>query len=513
MEDTGRIKESLTPTARRILFGETADQSIDTELNYATQVDYAHLLSLAACGIVDRTRAASVLQEIQRLRAAEFLPLRGLPARRGLFLLYEDYLIEKLGAETGGILQTARSRNDLNATMLRLRLRIPYLRLLGEALRLQAVLLRRADRFATVVMPAYTHYQAAVPVTYGHYLAGIAQAVSRDIAELFFAGKEMQVCPLGAGAVGGTSWPLDTARTAAWLGFARPGANSFDAVGSRDLILRLLSAAAILGVTLSRLAADLLLWSTAEFGFLSFPDKLVGSSSMMPQKRNPFLLEHVQGRSTSALGAFVGAASAMQAKPFTNSIAVGTDAVSHVWGALQKTTEATTLARLVVAGSKPEAEAMLRRAEQGYTQATELANRLAKSGRISFRTAHKEAGSIIREALENGGESLLEAARRHWENEPQISLEGLDPESVARAALYGGGPGPVAQESSLRELRADWRRKRARRRSQAQKWRTAEQSLYAAVAEYCRATQESETLSGDRCRPGNREKSRVPAPA
>src|SRR6266571_7495745 len=360
MENTGRIKQSLTPTARRILFGETADKSIDAELGYATQVDCAHLLALAELRLVESSRAARVLQEIMDLRASAFRALHGLTARRGWFLLYEDYLIENLGTETGGILQTGRSRNDLNATVLRLRLRAPYLRLLNEALRLQAILLRRAEKFAAVVMPAYTHYQAAVPATYGHYLAGVAPAINRDIDELFFAGCELEVCPLGAGAVGGTKWPLDTAKTAELLGFDRPSANSFDVVASRDLILRLLSATAIFGVTLSRLAADLLLWSTAEFGFLLFPDNLVGSSSMMPQKRNPFLLEHVQGRSTAALGAFVSASSAMHAKPFTNSISVGTEAVSHVWPALQNIMEAATLARLVVAGAKPQPEAMLR---------------------------------------------------------------------------------------------------------------------------------------------------------
>src|SRR5215217_4622929 len=343
-------------------------------------------------------------------------------ARRGWFLLYEDYLIENLGAETGGILQTGRSRNDLNATVFRLRLRAPYLRLLNEELRLQAILLRRAEKFAGVVMPAYTHYQAAVPVTYGHYLAGVAQAINRDIDELFFAGRELEVCPLGAGAVGGTTWPLDTARTAELLGFDRPSANSFDAVASRDLILRLLSATAIFGVTLSRLAADLLLWSTAEFGFFSFPDNLVGSSSMMPQKRNPFLLEHVQGRSTAALGAFVASATAMNGRPFTNTIAVGTEAVAHVWPALQNIMEAATLARLVIAGAKPQPETMLRRAESGYTEATELANRLVAEGDFFFRTAHKHVGSIICEAIENESATLWEAvANRQGKNGHEIS--------------------------------------------------------------------------------------------
>jgi argininosuccinate lyase len=207
----------------------------------------------------------------------------------------------------------------------------PYIGLLQELLKLQVVLLRRSRRFADVTMPAYTHYQAAVPITYGHYLAGVGWALARDIAGIIASSKSLNICPLGAGAVGGTSLPIQTERTALLLGFDEPALNSVDAVASRDLILRLLASLAILGVTLSRISADLLLWTTSEFGFLTVSDNLVGSSSMMPQKRNLFLLEHIQGRSTAAIGAFVHSSTAMHSTPFTNSIAVGTEAVSPVW--------------------------------------------------------------------------------------------------------------------------------------------------------------------------------------
>ena len=287
MENTGRIRRGLTPTARRILFGANADASIDAELIFATEVDRAHLVMLAERGIVGRECVGALLEEIENLRANNFAPLRERAAPRGLFLLYENYLIEKLGAQTGGVLQTARSRNDLNSTSLRLRLRRPFHGLLREALRMQAVLLRSAARFAGVVMPAYTHYQAAVPITYGHYLAGVATAFGRDIAAFSRAGEGLGQCPLGACAVGGTSLPFDEARTASLLGFVEPVLSSIDAVASRDFVLRLLASATIMGVTLSRLATDLLLWTTAEFGFIRMPDHLVGSSSIMPQKRNP----------------------------------------------------------------------------------------------------------------------------------------------------------------------------------------------------------------------------------
>jgi argininosuccinate lyase len=486
MENTGRILKGLTPTARRILFGATADATIDSELKYLTEVDLAHLVMLAERGIVKRTQASALLIAIKELRACDFAPLRGQSAPRGLYLLYENYLMEKLGAETGGILQTARSRNDLNATVLLLRLRKPYHRLLGEALRLQAVLLRRAKQFEGVVMPAYTHYQAAVPITYGHYLAGIASAHARDISGLIEAGSGLNHCPLGAGAVGGTSLPIDQNRTSSMLGFQQPVPNSIDAVASRDIVVRLLASGTILGITLSRLAADLLLWTTSEFGFIALPDHLVGSSSMMPQKRNPFILEHVKGRSGSILGGFVSAATAMHGTAFTNSIDVGTEAAGHIWRSLQSITEAITLARLVVDGARPQSGAMLQRAAEGYTTATELANRLMTDGEMAFRVAHRTVGAIVREAIDRGGESLQEAANRSLNKEKQaVSLKDLNPESVAQASTYGGGPGKDSLRACIESLQSQWSAHRRLKLEQAQKWTAANKALEDAVEHLC----------------------------
>ena len=487
MENTGRIQRGLTPSARRIIFGDTADVSIDAELETITRVDQAHLLMLSRTGLVSGARVAALLKTIAELRATGFAALRGKTAVRGVYLLYENHLISELGPDVGGVLQTGRSRNDLNATTGKLRLRAPWAALTRELLRLQAVLLARGRRFQDVVMPAYTHTQAAVPVTYGHYLTGLAHCLQRDVDALLSLRSTFAVCPLGAGAVGGTSMPIDAGLTAALLGFSLPAPHSMDAVASRDLALRLLSALAVYGVTLSRFATDFQEWSTAEFGFLDFPDELVGSSSMMPQKRNPFLLEHIQGRSASALGGFVRAATAMHATHFTNTIAVGTEGVAPVRGVLEDMRTATVLARLCVFGARPNAEAMLRSAERGFTTATELANRLVHAG-VPFRSAHHQVGTLVREALAAGQGSLAAVvASEHGDALPAGARVGLDAASVAHASSFGGGSGATSREAGSQLLAQTWRAQLKLRHDIVAGWRTADAELSAAVAQHLRS--------------------------
>lgn len=482
MEDTGRVRRPLDRRARQVVFGDHVEQAIRDELPFYVQVDRAHLVMLLEREILPREAGRRLLAVMDDLVARGYAPLRGRAAPRGLYLLYENFLVETLGEETGGAVHLARSRNDINATVLRLRLRGAYRALVRETLRLLAVLVHRAGRHARLTMPVYTHWQPALPVTYGHYLAGAASALERDLRGIEDAAAELDRCPLGAGAAGGTTIPIDTERTARLLGFAEGVRHSLDAVASRDLVLRLLAAAAVLGVTLSRLATDLQLWSTAELELVRFPDELVGSSSMMPQKRNAFLLEHVKGRGGAPLGAFSAAAMAMHATPFSNSVAVGTEGVKPLWGALAEVTEATLLARLVVAGAVPQPERMRRRAAEGFTAATELANRLVAETGISFRSAHHRVGELVTRAAERG-QSLEEAAGSLFcELGVAADPAWLDPAAVAAAAEYGGGPGEASLGRVLGELRQGWSAAARRLEARSRRWEAGSRDLAAAVA-------------------------------
>ncbi|MGO8960323.1 MAG: lyase family protein [Streptosporangiaceae bacterium] len=451
MTGTGRLVGQLGPRTQRVVYGELSQAEIDAELPLMIRVDQAHLVMLAERELIPLDAAAKLLRCIESLAAQQFSPLLGRPAPRGLYLMYEGYLIEQLGADIGGVLHSGRSRNDLKATMANLRLRGWLLGFAEQAVRLEAVLLSRARAYQAVVMPAYTHFQAAMPVTYGYYLLGLALALGREVDALRFAAGGVQTCPLGAAAVAGTDLPIDCWRTARLLGFAAPQGHALDAVASRDVPLRLLAASAGAAIVLSRLATDLQLWSTFEFGLISFPDRLVGGSSAMPQKRNAFLLEHVKAKAGHALGAWASAAAMMAATPFTNSIEVGTEAMAGIWPGLLAAEQSVLLCQVLVSGARPVAARMTERAADGFTTATSLANRLVRSG-VPFRTAHHLVGDAVRQAVEAGSTRLADFGPRGWLD--RIGPAELDLPSVVRAHAHGAGPGAFAD--SFRHAAQAW---------------------------------------------------------
>jgi argininosuccinate lyase len=474
----GRIQGELGLRTRRVVYGELTPGAIDAELPLMIQVDQAHLVMLAEQRLIAWETAGRLLRCLADL-ATDPRPLHHRPAPRGIYLMYEGYLIERLGAEVGGVLQSGRSRNDLKATLTYLRTRQWLLDFAEQATRLEAVLLSRSRAYQQVVMPVYTHFQAAMPVSYGYYLLGVARGVGRELDALAAAADRLRSCPLGAAAVAGTDLPINPDRTARLLGFERPTSHALDAVASRDVLLRLLAAAASLTVTLSRLATDLQLWSTVEFGFIEFPDRLVGGSSAMPQKRNAFLLEHLKAAPGEAVGAWTAAASTMAGTPFTNTIEVGTEATDRIWPGLRAADRAVLLAQVLVSGARPVPERMAQRAVAGYTTATTLANRLVRHG-VPFRTAHRLVGEAVRAAVAAGSTDLTRFGPPGWLD--RVDLGETDLGGQVRALAYGGGPGAAAEP--LRRAGQAW----AGHRRWHQDWRAALTGAEAALAEAVRAT-------------------------
>jgi argininosuccinate lyase len=470
---SGRLTGVIGPRTRRFVYGELAPGDIAAELELTSRVDRAHVVMLAEQKLISRDAARDLLGSVEDLSAHRFGALASRPVPRGVYLMYEGYLIEQLGPDVGGVLHTGRSRNDLKATITKLRLRDWVLGFVEQAARLQAVLLSRARTHKHVVMPVHTHFQAAMPVTYGYYLLGVAKAVGREIDALRTAAEGLRTCPLGAAAIAGTDLPIDPARTAFLLGFEATTTHALDTLASRDDGLRLLGAAAGLAVTLSRFAMDLQLWSTAEFGFVRFPDRLVGGSSAMPQKRNAFLLEHVRAKAGIAIGAWTGSASTMKSAPFTNSIEVGTEAMSEIWRGLAAADESVSLCQVLTSGAVPVAARMRARAEDGFTTATSLANHLVHKG-MPFRTAHHLVGEAVRRAAGAGATSFVEFGPAGWTEEIDLDVARL-----AEAHRYGGGPGAFVQP--FQEGVANW----TTHRDWLREWRSLVVRSEAALVDAC----------------------------
>jgi argininosuccinate lyase len=477
---TGRLHQPVTATARRILFEQNVNEQIDAELGVMCHIDKAHILMLQKAGLIGQPCAKQMLLTICSLEKSKFAPLRDRSFERGLYLSYESYLIERLGLDVGGMLQTGRSRNDLKATVQKIRMRKMFSTLLRSAIRLQCVVIRRATQNSQVVMPAYTHCQVAEPSSLGHYLAGVAASLDRNIAFLIAACDDVHCSPLGASAIAGNLLPIDCMMTARLLGFRTTHRNSIDAVASRDLTWRILAAAAILCTDLSRVATDLLQWSTAEFGLIEFPDDLVGSSSAMPQKRNPFLLEHVQGRSASPLAVLVHTLAASRNVGFTNSISVGTESMRLVETGMRDAENTCTLLRLAITGLIINSERMKGRVVEGFANASALAIWLMRNKQMDFRSAHRRVGEMINEAVNAGFKSLQELCHNRY---PEVPLEDLDPENIQDRMRFGGGPSSKVTLETIVHLKARLKAHRRELCVVTRQWSLADVELSRSVLE------------------------------
>lgn len=477
LEDTGRVAASIDPEAAAILFGEINDATVENELNYMVDIDLAHLIMMMEAGLIGAEDAIALIRRISDLQGSGFAALQGVSASRGTFMLYESLLIFETGEKVGGMLQAGRSRNDMGATILRLRLRKELAVFAEGLIQLQKSLLAKALDGLEITLPAYTHYQAAQPTSLGHYLSGVAGALNRDLQAVFYLFDELDTCPLGAGAICGTSFPIRPERTAEFLGFRTTNSHSIETIASRDVILRLLAALSMIATTISRLCHDFQLWTTAEFGFFQMPDTMVGISSMMPQKRNVYILEHIKGMCSVPLGAFTSAAMAQHFTPFSNSIAVGTESVKPVWGAMDQLTNALKLMRLVVRSSEAMQENMSIRLERGQASATALAEWAVRRHQLPFRQVHHDVGRIVREVA-SGTDSLIAATRRlypEWvaEEEPDLS-----PRAVLAALAYGAGPKPEISQLEITRLSDETDRLSNSLAEKTAFWRSANEKLH-----------------------------------
>ncbi len=382
----------------------------------------AHAAMLGAQGIVEAADAAAIDAGLATI-AAEY-EAGGVPedlALEDIHMTVETRLAALIGPAAGR-LHTARSRNDQVATSFKLWVRDAIDAIDAGLAAFVAALLTRAEEHAATVMPGFTHLQIAQPVTLGHHLMAYVAMARRDRGRFADARARLNECPLGSAALAGTGFPIDRAATAAALGFARPTANSLDSVSDRDFALEFLSAAALTGLHLSRLAEEIVVWASQPFGFVHLPDAFSTGSSIMPQKRNPDAAELVRGHAGRLIGDLTALLVTMKGLPLAYSKDMQDDKPPVF--------EAYDLLALSLAAMTGMVETltfvpdrMATAAGAGFSTATDLADWLVREAQIPFREAHHITGRAVK-AAEAAGTGLADL--------PLVDLQAIDSRIDAR---------------------------------------------------------------------------------
>lgn len=445
------------PTAR-IVEQFTSSLAVDRRLwpqDIAGSIAHVHALVRARLlTSAEGRRLERGLAAIRReLAAGRF---RWLPSDEDIHMAIERRLIELVGP-LGGKLHTGRSRNDQVALDLRLWLRAECLHLDARLAALQRALVRVAERHRDAIMPGYTHLQRAQPVLLAHHLLAYHAMLARDRGRFRDCRRRADELPLGAGALAGAGFRLDRAAVARELGFSRPTLNSLDTVADRDAAVEFLAAAALTAVHLSRLAEEIVLWASAEFGFVTLPDAFATGSSMMPQKKNPDVAELVRGRTGRVVGDLVALLVTLKGLPLSYNRDLQEDkplvfdAASTLGASLE-----------VLAAMLPALRfdtARMAAAADGLALATDLADALVERG-LPFREAHAVVGRLVRHCLERGiGLRDVDAAtlRAHSPVLTRALVRRLTPaRSVARRRVVGGtAPAQVARRLAAAAAEAE----------------------------------------------------------
>ena len=400
----------------------------------------------------DARKIVAGLRAVQKEIESGAFPFRA--ADEDIHMNIERRLTEKVGS-VGEKLHTARSRNDQVSLDMRLYLREALDRILKELDSLRQALAGAARRHESVLMPGYTHLQRAQPVLFAHHLLAYVEMFERDGSRYRHCREQTDVMPLGSGALAGTGFPIDRAYVAELLGFPRLSQNSIDAVSDRDFVLEFLSASAILFVHLSRLADELILWSSEEFGFVELPDAYCTGSSMMPQKKNPDVAELIRGKTGRVYGHLHALLSVMKGLPLAYNRDLQEDK-EPLFDTVDTVIACLVMARELLDGLEVRRERMRAAAEDGFMNATDLADYLVGRG-LSFRAAHDVVGRLVRHCIDTGRklqELSLEEFRSYCPAVEAEVHEILSLRAGVERRRAPGGTAPVNVRRRLRKLGA-----------------------------------------------------------
>ena len=448
---SGRFEKPLDPRIRAFTSSLDLDKRIAA---HDVRGSIAHARMLGRQKIVSADESAVLVRELERILAELASGAFQWPAgAEDVHSAVEQVLHERVGA-VAGKLHTARSRNDQVALDLRLLVIELLDELDGGVLELAQALVDRATREIDTILPGYTHLQPAQPISLAHHLLAHVEPLRRDRERIAQARERAATSPLGAGALAGTPHPVDPTSVAKELGLPRAFRNSIDAVADRDFVADFLYAAALAAVHASRIAEELVLWSSAEFGFVELSDEHATGSSIMPQKKNPDVPELVRGRAARLIGDLVAVLTNLKGLP----LAYNGDLQEQRAPLYEGTVAAPALSALalVVRGLRFDRDAMRRATERGMLGATDLADHLARRG-VPFREAHEIVGRIVREriaATKDLGGLTLDDLRRHDKRFDPSAIEEIRPERSVASRASPGGTAPDRVREALAEVKA-----------------------------------------------------------
>ncbi len=380
----------------------------------------AHAAMLADCGIITREDQEQITSGLQGILAGiEAGEIEFTASNEDIHMNIESLLTQRIG-EAGKRLHTARSRNDQVAVDLRLYLRGEIETITGQILDLQQAILDQAKQHQNTVMPGYTHLQRAQPISFAQHLLAYGAQLQRDVTRLADCKARMNICPLGSGALAGTTYPIDRWQTAKLLGFDAPCSNSLDGVSDRDYAIELLSGLSILMMHLSRFAEEIILWCSWEFKFIELDDAYSTGSSIMPQKKNPDVAELVRGKTGRVYGSLMGLLTTMKGIPLAYNKDMQEDK-EPVFDAVDTVKMCLPVFTGMLSTMRVLPQNMRRAAGGGFINATDCADYLTKKG-MPFRDAYTAVGNLVYYCTEKG--RLLE----------ELSLEEL--QSIS--SLFGG---------------------------------------------------------------------------
>lgn len=452
----------LTSTRKDVIKFTSSIKSDQRLWDSVIKINKAHIIMLMEQKIISWSQGIELLHALNELDESK---LKFRPLIEDIHMYVEEEIVKKAGFETGGNCHIGKSRNDQVSTAIRMDLRKSLIDLMVSMIKLQEALVELAEKHVETVFPGYTHLQPAQPITFAHYLLSCIDMLERDLHRLEESYNRVDLCPMGAAALATSSFPISRERVAELLGFSGVLENSIDCVSSRDFILEVLAVLSITAVDLSRLAEDLIIWSSLNFKFVELPDQFSSTSSIMPQKKNPEVLEVVRARVGRVLGNFLASAIIMKALPSSYNLDFQ-EITPKLWESLDETIGSLSMLSKLIIHLKVNKDVILDVCSRFFFTSTELANMLTRNYGVPFRIAHKIVGSAIKRLIQKKltlsdltPEFLGEIAKETSNLSLNVRMEdiraSINPSDFVKSHKVRGGPSPSETKRMIR-LRKRW---------------------------------------------------------